>query len=151
MGSRAERDAPRCGPGEVYVIPGGAEHLGKAIAGCRILDVFQRVREEWGGIDGGDCGGLTKRVPARYALSNPLTSEVQRAAVFGDGARELVRRAGGGCGKGRSQSSVHSSRTLSAFRRLRQGSSPSCWSLPTMMPGASSCSAAKVRMASSLW
>ena len=34
------------GPGEVYVIPGGAEYSGKAITGCRILDVFQPVREE---------------------------------------------------------------------------------------------------------
>ena len=34
------------GRGEVYVIAGGAEHSGKAITGCRILDVFQRVREE---------------------------------------------------------------------------------------------------------
>ena len=50
MGSRAERDAPRCGPGEVYAIPGGAEHSGKAITRCRKLDEFQRVREEWGGL-----------------------------------------------------------------------------------------------------
>ena len=33
------------GQGEVYAIPGGAEHSGKAITRCRILDVFQRVRE----------------------------------------------------------------------------------------------------------
>ena len=32
---------------EVYAIPGGAEHSGKAITVCRILDVFQRVREEY--------------------------------------------------------------------------------------------------------
>ena len=76
MGSRAERDAPGCGrpqpheqvvnifegkfeiritggearvlgPGEVYVISGGAEQSGKAITRCRKLDVFQRVREEY--------------------------------------------------------------------------------------------------------
>ena len=34
------------GVGEVYVIAGGAEHSGRAITGCRILDVLQRVREE---------------------------------------------------------------------------------------------------------
>ena len=35
------------GPGDVYVIPGGAEHSGQAITRCRILDVFQPVREEY--------------------------------------------------------------------------------------------------------
>ena len=35
------------GPGEVFVIPGGAEHSGKAVTRCRILDVFQPVRTEY--------------------------------------------------------------------------------------------------------
>ena len=35
------------GPGDVYVIPGGAEHSGRAVTRCSILDVFHPVREEY--------------------------------------------------------------------------------------------------------
>ena len=35
------------GPGEVYVIPGDAEHSGRAITRCKILDVFYPIREEY--------------------------------------------------------------------------------------------------------
>ena len=35
------------GPGDVCVIPGGAEHAGRAVTRCKILDVFHPVREEY--------------------------------------------------------------------------------------------------------
>lgn len=34
-------------PGDVVVIPSNAEHSGKALADCRILDVFHPVREDY--------------------------------------------------------------------------------------------------------
>ena len=37
----------RLGPGEVFVIPGGARHSGRALTDCRILDVFAPVREDY--------------------------------------------------------------------------------------------------------
>lgn len=35
------------GPGEVAVIPGGAEHTGRAVTACKILDVFYPIRQEY--------------------------------------------------------------------------------------------------------
>lgn len=34
-------------PGSVYVIPGGVPHSARAITSCRVLDVFQPVREDY--------------------------------------------------------------------------------------------------------
>ena len=37
-----------CGPTDGYVIPGGHEHAARAgSAGCRVIDVFQPVREDY--------------------------------------------------------------------------------------------------------
>lgn len=35
------------GPGEVAVIPGNAEHSGRAVTRCKILDVFYPIRQEY--------------------------------------------------------------------------------------------------------
>ncbi len=35
------------GPGEIAVIPGNAEHAGRAITRCKILDVFYPIRQEY--------------------------------------------------------------------------------------------------------
>jgi quercetin dioxygenase-like cupin family protein len=37
----------RLDAGDVLVIPGGVPHSGRAHTGCRILDVFSPVREEY--------------------------------------------------------------------------------------------------------
>jgi quercetin dioxygenase-like cupin family protein len=38
----------RLGPGDAYQIPGGVEHSARAVGGaCRVLDVFQPVREDY--------------------------------------------------------------------------------------------------------
>lgn len=38
----------RLSPGDAYQIPGGVEHAARAVGGpCRVLDVFQPVREEY--------------------------------------------------------------------------------------------------------
>jgi quercetin dioxygenase-like cupin family protein len=35
-------------PGDAYAIPGGVEHAARAVGGpCRVLDVFQPVREDY--------------------------------------------------------------------------------------------------------
>jgi quercetin dioxygenase-like cupin family protein len=34
-------------PGSVYVIPGGVPHSARALTSCRVLDVFQPVREDY--------------------------------------------------------------------------------------------------------
>lgn len=34
-------------PGIVAVIPGGASHSGRAITDCRVMDVFQPVRDDY--------------------------------------------------------------------------------------------------------
>ena len=36
------------GPGDAYQIPGGVQHAARAVGGpCRVLDVFQPVREDY--------------------------------------------------------------------------------------------------------
>ena len=35
------------GPGDVVLIPSHAEHQGKALTNCRLIDVFSPVREEY--------------------------------------------------------------------------------------------------------
>lgn len=35
------------GPGDIVLIPSGAEHSGKALSHCRLLDIFAPVREEY--------------------------------------------------------------------------------------------------------
>ncbi len=37
----------RLGPGDVFAIPGGVEHSARGITGCRVLDVFRPVREDY--------------------------------------------------------------------------------------------------------
>jgi quercetin dioxygenase-like cupin family protein len=34
-------------PGTIYVIPGGVPHSARALTACRVLDVFQPVREDY--------------------------------------------------------------------------------------------------------
>lgn len=34
-------------PGNVFVLPGGVSHGGKALTDCRIIDVFHPVREDY--------------------------------------------------------------------------------------------------------
>jgi quercetin dioxygenase-like cupin family protein len=35
------------GPGTVVVVPSNARHAGRAVTGCRILDVFYPVRQDY--------------------------------------------------------------------------------------------------------
>ena len=35
------------GPGDVFVIPSNVPHAGRAVTACRMLDVFQPVREDY--------------------------------------------------------------------------------------------------------
>ena len=39
--------AHRLAKGDVFVIPGHAVHSGRALADCRVLDVFSPVREDY--------------------------------------------------------------------------------------------------------
>lgn len=48
----------RYGPGMVGVIPSNARHAGRALTDCRILDVFQPVREDYrNGLNAAVIGG----------------------------------------------------------------------------------------------
>ena len=37
----------RLAPGQVFVIPPGARHSGRALTACRVLDAFAPVREDY--------------------------------------------------------------------------------------------------------
>lgn len=43
----------RLGPGDVVVIPGGVGHSARGITECRVLDVFQPVREDYRALSDG--------------------------------------------------------------------------------------------------
>jgi quercetin dioxygenase-like cupin family protein len=36
-----------CGPGDSYAIPGGVEHMGRAVSDCVVIDCFTPPREDY--------------------------------------------------------------------------------------------------------
>lgn len=44
---KVEDEEHRMEPGSVVLIPPGAEHSGKAVTHCRLMDVFYPVREDY--------------------------------------------------------------------------------------------------------